>query len=1129
MDSTASVSNLGGPAISVALNRDRVEGSYSVKVSNTTTGPACYYRLAASNLFSVSTYSKIKVWVKPGPGAKWVKFKTNTSIITSDKNNDGLFKVGEDIKSGKWNLIILDLTKASPDITQGTQGDDLTVYTNTKSTWYYDNVSSVYAPTVPITIPNMVNNQTQMVNGNTELRFKTNSATTYDATPTILVSQTGSDIAKVDSTQADFRLGTLTNVYATSDGNLELGPSQVLFYDDFTNSIDSSKWNTPGAPHVTTDGTNAVIGDTSDDFDILSGRSGFSTPSPGDTLTFEAVGILASANASFIGFSNISFNTTGTRTNAYLNNGTYVALDANYAGSQHYWKIEITSSQARFYIDNALKLTTSYSYSPNELYFQTNSNGAISRVDWVKVSKTTNDLRYALSGNRVSPAIDISSVGSAGSSAIKWNVTTPTNTTVTVETNAYLYNGSAWQWQGWQPVTNGGNIPGISAGTNLNGAKLQYRVNLSTTDFLYTPQLNDITVNVNGSDVVNSNTLPNGKISGISINSSYANASGQAITIPAKRLYLSGVSPTKMFVSGDGKMIYYGNPADGKLYLLNLNNGSNGKLSDYVPVAIKVNEDGTKAAFKDSSNNLYLYNFISNTTTLVSSSVGDFRIQKDGTIYYYYSGTGGPAIYQYKQSSSLPYLEPYVVVVSGQTATSMDVAREDNQLYCSNTNQLSSITLTPAGWKSTLETTTTSNIDGIWANSDGTTVLLKSNGSYYSYKTSTKSLRKLDLKANCIVKVTDDNKLVIQDANYKYQIYDPDNDGLKSIRPIDAKNPASASDVLFDVDDAANKMIYVSTTGISGYYINGVQKPERYLFSFDGENSWYGYKDGAWTVARSGSNPLEDDFIKYGMTVDEVNNLKENDFSSLYEDGVDIYHFDAAVCFASTDPYTTPSLKGINAIFSAGEDDDAPIEKALYVKKQQDFSTASNWRKLKRIIATELYPKDAETFYFINVNGTIKTFKNNAWSTVSSQWLTDTSTIEANWIDITKNGMGASELRAIPETSLTALLPASSFSIVYATQVKDLSTEKYITRITCEYTDKLFTSNSLTLKVTLNSGAIKTYTGLTKDQVEDFMEWYNERQYDRGPVAYKIVTNGTPKINDFLNYYMIQSISVEEN
>jgi hypothetical protein len=235
-----------------------------------------------------------------------------------------------------------------------------------------------------------------------------------------------------------------------------------------------------------------------------------------------------------------------------------------------------------------------------------------------------------------------------------------------------------------------------------------------------------------------------------------------------------------------------------------------------------------------------------------------------------------------------------------------------------------------------------------------------------------------------------------------------------------------------------------------------------------------------------------------------------------------------AVHFASIDPYTTPSLKGITATFNASESDDTPIEKALYVKKQQDFNS-TNWRKLKKIHATELYPKDAETYYFLSVNGAIKTFKDNLWSTVDSQWLTDSSTVEANWINITQKGLTASELRAIPQSALNALLPSNNVSVVYAIKVDDVSSEKYTTKITCDYTDNLFESSTLTLKVTLISGEVKNYAGLTKDQVEDFMEWFNERQYNRGPVAYRITVPGPPKTSDFLNYYMIQSITVEEH
>ena len=168
MDSTYGV---GNSTVSVALSRDRVEGSYSVEVYAGDIANQNYasYKLVDSDVFNISTHSRIKVWIKPGRGAKWIKFRTGNSYITSDKNADGLFRVGEDIKSGKWNLITLDLTKANPNLTRG---DDLSVTTNEYSTWYYDNIASVYAPTSSVDIAKMVNSQTQLVNGNTELHYR---------------------------------------------------------------------------------------------------------------------------------------------------------------------------------------------------------------------------------------------------------------------------------------------------------------------------------------------------------------------------------------------------------------------------------------------------------------------------------------------------------------------------------------------------------------------------------------------------------------------------------------------------------------------------------------------------------------------------------------------------------------------------------------------------------------------------------------------------------------------------------------------------------------------------------------------------------------------------------------------
>jgi hypothetical protein len=62
---------------------------------------------------------------------------------------------------------------------------------------------------------------------------------------------------------------------------------------------------------------------------------------------------------------------------------------------------------------------------------------------------------YATSGNRVSPALDPSSLGNLGGASINYTVDTPVNTTATVQTS--IDNGSTWD-----NVESGSSIPGLS-------------------------------------------------------------------------------------------------------------------------------------------------------------------------------------------------------------------------------------------------------------------------------------------------------------------------------------------------------------------------------------------------------------------------------------------------------------------------------------------------------------------------------------------------------------------------------------------------------------------------------------------------------------------------------------------
>lgn len=1074
---------------SVSLTQDKVSGKFAVKViSNDEPGKDYVsYTLANSVSFAVYEHSQIKLWVKPGAGAKWIKFLTGGSLITCDKNSDGVFKVGEDLVSGQWNDITLDLNKTTPKITMA---KDLVVTSNDLSTWSYDEVISVYVPILNMNLNDLLNTNTQIVAD--ELRFKSNGSNIYDVNPTILVSGKHPDYSRTDTTQNDFQQGTLNNLTATTAGSLEIVTSSATKTEDFEDSTYtfgfSGDWIRVGTSPYS--GSWCFRNKQIDDNQISSTQVTVDLTCAGSVTFFYRV-----SSESGYDYFNFSIDEIGKVSNSGQTGWIQVSFPLSAGSHTLKWRYSKDGSSSvgedSVYIDN-LSISGFPGRPP---------------------------------GNYVSPALDISSVNTVESSSINWNATIPNDTSLNVETSLSYDCGNTWT--AWQEVANGEFIPGLVQGINLNNTRLRYRVNLSTNNQYISSELHSINITVKGGiDYGKTISLLNGKISNIYINSSYSTSSEPLETIPLQRLYLSGVNPSIFAVSGDGTKVIYSKPEDAnKIYSLNLNNGNNVKITDYVPVIIKVNFDGTKVAFKDSSNNLYLYDEILNKTILVSANTSQFSVQNDGTVCYFC--TGNTTLYILSTVNPLPLSPPGTVCLSGQAVSYLDISKEGKQIFYSNGTSFYTLTLTPAGWKFSLLTTMSKTIDGLWTNNDGSMVFIKTLDGLFVYEVLSRAIRKMDVNISTIIRVAKNNKLITLDPNYKYQLYDPGTDMVKDIRPADAANNS------FDVDGSGTKIVYVSTSGLSTYYFNGVQRPERYLFSFDGKNSWYSYNKGTWTVVKTGTQPVKEDFDKYGMTIDEVNTMDEGDFESLYTGGKQVLHFDIAVYFASVDPYITPSLKSIMVTLKGGEPgpNGDIFEKALYTSKQQSFNS-STWRKIRKIYPVEIQPKEAEMYYFIIKDGSYKTYKNSQWVDVNSTILSD---IETNWIDsingqgITQLGMTAEELRAVPESALNSLLPANNLSVVYAMKVQDISTESYSSLITIDYVENLFDASLLTLKIKYVDGTFDEYPNLTKTQVEDFMEWVNERQYNRGPIFYciKTVSNGV-EINDFINYYTIKSVSVND-
>jgi hypothetical protein len=1331
----------GAPAGSVSLTDDKVEGKFAVKVSvGSLSNVSANYKLTASgNAFDARKYSQIKLWVKPGPGARWIKFlMDNSNLITNNKNGDGKFSVGQDLISGTWNQVTLNLS-SNPAITQPTS---LWVQTNDNSTWLYDQITSAYTPVLNIDVPRMINTQTQVYNG--WLQFKPSGANTYDTTPTILVSNPGkSDYNKIDTSQADFQAGTLNYVTAAANGSLQLNLSNSYTkteasQSDFqtgnlTNVVAGTNGGLQldGNKALSCNGVNNYIrmpystqssrftGDFTFECElVLSNNSGgwvvkgsyydtaiqdygysyYCSIRSDGSIYFYSYGQAVQTLAGTVPAPGVKFHLAYIRSGSvgtlYIDgvqkgqsnsgpgwfyapdagvslmgqysapnfSGNYLAgiidevrfwnlartqtqivsnmnseLTGNETGLIDYWKFNegsgtiaqnsVNSSQATLYgaswvnkyksgerispaidlsslgtalssniawnattpVNTSVYVDTSLSFDGGNTWtgWQACSNGEVipglsggtnlantqlkvrERLclsDGLSVP-TLNNLTLTInnnsgsnfSGYRESPVLDISKNSAVAASSISWNSSVPANTNLTVKTS--ISNDGGTTWQDWQTVANGGAIPGLIAGTSLSNAKLKYRVDLSSTDPNATPQLNDVSINVS-SKHIEAPYMSNEKIAKVFIDSSYYDAQlGQYLDLPPASRILSGNLTTNMALSGDGSKIYYVNPADNKMYQYNRLNGTVTKISDAAPVTkLKVNYDGTKAAFESGStvaDTVYLYDDLSkaiktvySTSSPSTTGVLEFDVQNDGTLFFLNKNTATSNLLNMFNFTNADNI--YATLVSGTYVSHIAVPRTGNQVFYSvyggsaaSPDTLNSVSLTPNGWKSqTLLTNmgqssgtgyTYKPISRLWSNPDGSLLVIgsytgKTNG-LLSYQVSTKALRQLDTQAYTVDKITGDNKVIIQDPNYKYQIYDTNLDTVTDIRPADAKNPSSATALNFDVDDSGKMMLYAGNTGLSLRYLNGLQRPERYLLSFDGQSSWLSYKNGIWTVAATASVPAAASFDKFGMTIEEVNGLNDADFANLYAGGKPVYSFDVAVYYASTDPYITPSLKSITVSMNGGNTaaGEQPLEKDLYTVKQQSF-TASNWWKINKIYPVEIQPKATETYYFIVKDGIYGTYKNNLWTSISSSLLADA---EGQWIDssgsnqgITQLGMTADELRAIPGNILTStLLPASNISVIYAMKVQDLSTEPYSSLISIDYADKQFADKgaNVTLNIILTNGSTTTYL-LTNDQAEDFMNWVNERQYNRGAVFYRLKTSTQ---DDFINYYTIASVKVQ--
>jgi hypothetical protein len=335
-------------------------------------------------------------------------------------------------------------------------------------------------------------------------------------------------VKDIDTSQADFQTGTLTDVEADAGDYLRLVDTPVLSFDGVNDCVELPSLNRfdpytiefwvklssddPGNSFFSdwdgNDYTTFRVPNGRIEFGLYDGTSRVWTPESSISILDEWHHCCGINNGSEIklyldgGLVGSTPHSLVISTNAFLVMEDATAGTPNYAKGNicdiRFWDHERTPTEIQ---DNMYKrlngdepgLVAYYKLDEGTGTVATDSagtnDGTINGATWKPSYVVWGD------GNRISPQLDLSAVGMVESSSVSW-AQTLNGGAIAIETRISTDNGATWS--AWKPCTNGGAIPDLPYGTDVSTALLECRQSLSTSDPTVTPQLESITVKVSG-------------------------------------------------------------------------------------------------------------------------------------------------------------------------------------------------------------------------------------------------------------------------------------------------------------------------------------------------------------------------------------------------------------------------------------------------------------------------------------------------------------------------------------------------------------------------------------------------------------------------------------------------------
>ena len=170
--------------------------------------------------------------------------------------------------------------------------------------------------------------------------------------------------------------------------------------------------------------------------------------------------------------------------NARTNNGsssTDTPLSAALLGSPHRYRIDWGASNVVYSVDGASVASHSATFGTamRPLASDLAVGGGTVSIDWIRMSP------FAASGSFDSRIFDSGQTTTWGS--LSWTSALPAGTAIALSVRTGDTPSPDASWTAFQPINNGA-APGVSS------RYLQYRTALSTTNSLFTPQLQDVTI-----------------------------------------------------------------------------------------------------------------------------------------------------------------------------------------------------------------------------------------------------------------------------------------------------------------------------------------------------------------------------------------------------------------------------------------------------------------------------------------------------------------------------------------------------------------------------------------------------------------------------------------------------------